>query len=327
MSHKLPSNLVNPASGKNFQIISLNKLKPYEKNARKHSPEQIEKIADSIREFGFINPVVIDGKNRVLAGHGRVDAAKLIDLDTIPVVRVDHLSEAQMRAYIIADNRLAEISVWDEDMLKMELADIVKAEYNCEIDFSASITGYETAVIDSLLNEPADNDDPQSDLEEIESLAALPAVCQSGDIWILGKHRIYCGDSIKPESYKLLMAGKRADLLSVDPPYNVKINGFVSTKNHKEFAQASGEMSEPGFTDFLRKFIRNSLGVMKDGALAYIFQDWRHLRELQDAAHANDLTQINLCVWDILSPLVKPVTRWLGGVEYEPMNGRDSFCH
>lgn len=219
MSQKLPSNLMNPASGKNFQIVSLDKLKPYEKNARKHSPEQIEKIAASIREFGFLNPVVIDGKNRVLAGHGRIEAAKLANLNAIPVVRVEHLSEKQMQAYIIADNRLAEISGWDENMLKMELADIAKAEYNLEIGFSTSITGYETAVIDSLLSEAVEEDNFQEDLEEIEALATLPAVCQSGDIWILGKHRIYCGDSLKSESYKVLMAGKRADLLSVDPPY------------------------------------------------------------------------------------------------------------
>jgi hypothetical protein len=261
---------------KNLEIVPLDQLKPYKNNARKHPPKQIEKLADNILLYGFIVPPVIDSKNRILAGHGRFEAAKKLGLDSIPVVRVEHLTEHQKNAFTLADNKLTEMAQWDTQILKCELQCLVKAELNCEIDFEATITGFETAEIDNLL----DSDASEQAFEEglTEEQPDKTSVSTLGDIWQLGNHRVICANSLDKAAYTQLMHKEKCNLLCSDAPYNLPIGGFVSGKSDKyrEFKNASGEMSEAEFISFLQTFILNSLSVLNEAALVYLFMDWRH---------------------------------------------------
>lgn len=293
MSTKIPS-----LTEKNFENISIDQLKPYKNNARKHPPEQIEKLTASILAYGFIVPAVIDSKNRILVGHGRIQAAKKAGLDSIPVVRVKHLTEHQKNAFTLADNKLTEMAEWDTQILKCELQNLVEAELNCEIDFETTITGFETAEIDNLLDSDTEERAFEEGIAE-EHLEKTP-VSAPGDIWQLGRHRIICADSLDKAAYTQLVQKETCDLLCSDAPYNLPIGGFVSGKNDKyrEFANASGEMSEAEFISFLQTFILNSLSVLNEAALVYLFMDWRHDQELQTAAKKCGLKQLNLCIWD-----------------------------
>lgn len=298
---KVSSNLVNPLTGTNFQIVGIDKPKPYKNNARKHPPEQIEKLTASIQEFGQIVPIIVHKNYEIMAGHARLEAAKKAGLTHVAVICADHLTEAQKRAFIIADNRLTELAEWDENILKIELSYIVDAELNCEIGFSATVTGFETAQIDNFLAAPEPDEDCQITQELMAAMDSAPAVSKTGDLWLLGKHKVLCGDSLIKRNYTLLMGNNQARILCSDPPYNLKIDGFVGgkgTTKHREFAEASGEMSVDEFAEFLSTFLANALTVLKEGGLAYIFMDWRHDRELQAAAKKSDLIQINLCIWD-----------------------------
>lgn len=300
MSKKSSTTLLNRVTGKNFQLIALDDLKPHENNSRKHSPEQIEKLAGSIAVYGFISPIVIDGQNRIIAGHARVLAARKAGLQDVPVIKIEHLNEAQIRSFIIADNRLAELAEWDDALLKAEFQYLVNAELNCEIDFSPTITGFETAQIDNFLEEPEPSEcDAVAEL--VSELEDKPPVSRRGDLWLLGKHRVLCGDSLEKESYSRLMDNEKARIVCSDAPYNVPINGFVSgngATKHREFTNASGEMSPEEFIDFLYRFLFGSLVRLIDGGLVYLFMDWRHDQELQAAARKAGLKQVNLCIWD-----------------------------
>jgi ParB-like nuclease domain len=256
------------------------KLVRYERNPRTHSKKQIEQIAASIREFGFTNPVLIDDQQRIIAGHGRVTAAKLLGMDRVPTIRLEHLSEAQKRAYIIADNRLAELAGWDESILAIEL------KYLSEIDFSVELTGFATAEIDLVIGrqeQPAKSD-PADEVAEPDR--SRPTVVQPGDLWKLGKHRLLCGDARDPAIFATLMDGNQVRMVFTDPPYNVRIDGHVcglGKIKHGEFAMASGEMSEDEFTAFLNIVLANMARHSLDGALHYVCMDWRHLLELLSA--------------------------------------------
>jgi DNA modification methylase len=298
---KASENLLNPLTGKNFQIISIDKLKPSENNARKHPLAQMDKLKNSIRQFGFVTAIIVDANLKVLGGHARLEAAEQLGLKHVPIIKVEHLTEAEKRAFMLADNRLTELAEWDEDILEIELAYLVQAELDCEIDFDVAITGFETAQIDNLLSSCPEDDGIAVVEDLIAGAADKPAVSKSGDLWLLGKHKILCGDALVKENYKLLIGKECARVLCSDVPYNLPIDGFVSGKGsikHKEFAQASGEMSFEEFRTFLYNFLLNSQTALVEGGLAYIFIDWRHTRELQAAASKNALTQLNLCVWD-----------------------------
>jgi len=196
-------------------------LQPYAGNARTHSDKQIAQIAASIRLFGFMNPVLIDAADGIIAGHGRVAAAQTLGLTDVPVIKLAHLSEAERRAYVIADNRLAELAGWDRDILAIEF----QALSELDLDFDLEITGFETAELDLLLDGPdTDAADPDDDVSGIEM---GPAVTKLGDIWVLGKHRLICGDAQNPDIYAALMNSDRARAVFTDPPYNVKIGGHV----------------------------------------------------------------------------------------------------
>ena len=269
-------------------------LQPYAGNARTHSDKQIAQIAASIRLFGFMNPVLIDAADGIIAGHGRVAAAQTLGLTDVPVIKLAHLSEAERRAYVIADNRLAELAGWDRDILAIEF----QALSELDLDFDLEITGFETAELDLLLDGPdTDDADPDDDVSGIEM---GPAVTKLGDIWVLGKHRLICGDAQNLDIYAALMNSDRARAVFTDPPYNVKIGGHVCGSGaiqHRELAMASGEMDEAGFTALLESALSEMANVSVDGAIHFVCMDWRHMPELQAAGDKVYSELKNLVVW------------------------------
>jgi DNA modification methylase len=271
-------------------------LRGQRQNARTHSKRQIRQIADSIQRFGFCNPILVDDHLTILAGHGRVAAAQQLNLTAVPTVRLSHLSEVDKRAYVIADNRLAEKAGWDRDLLAIELQSLI------DIGFEVELTGFETPEIDLLLDEALDAAGltPAGD-DEVPQESEDPPTSRLGDLWILGKHRLLCGDARDPACYAQLLDGNTADLVFTDPPYNVPINGHVSGNGrvrHREFAMASGEMSEPEFTQFLSTTLGLAVNASHDGALHFICMDWRHLFELICAGRTLYGSFLNLCVWN-----------------------------
>ena len=273
-----------------IEMIRIADLRPRETNPRSHPQKQIEKIAKSIQEFGFTAPVLIDDENGIVAGHARIEAAQTIGLDAVPAVRLSHLSEAQIRAYVIADNKLAEIAEWDSDLLRIELSAIA------DLDFDLGDLGFETPELDILFGEAADDAEappPEPDRSE-------PSVCQTGDVWQVGPHRLGVGDVRDEKLLSALMDGRQARMVLTDPPYNVAVNGHVRVKRddaHGEFAFASGEMNSEEFTDFLTETLRPLVRSLVDGGLVYSFMDWRHIDELNRAAFRLNLDPINLAVW------------------------------
>jgi DNA modification methylase len=267
-------------------------LRTNPRNARTHSKKQIAKLADGIRRFGFTNPVLIDEAGTLIAGHGRVAAAKLLGLPEVPTLRLDHMSEAEKRAYVIADNRLAELAGWDRDLLALEF------EALGELDFDLSLTGFELPEIEILLDERSDKADPE---DVVPEPSAGPAVSRLGDLWLLGAHRLFCGSALEASAYATLLGEERADVLFTDPPYNVPVQGHVSglgKSRHREFAMASGEMSEAAFTAFLRTAFEHMAAFSRDGAIHFICMDWRHMREVLTAAENLYSELKNLCVWN-----------------------------
>lgn len=276
-----------------LQIASqaITSLKPYERNARTHSKRQIKKIAHSIEKFGFNNPVLVNSDGRIIAGHGRVEAAKLLGLEKIPTIRIDHLTESQIRAYVLADNRLAELSGWDKEILRIELQHLVAVD----TDIDVTITGFETPEVDLLLG--ADDSAAEEDVSDAPDLPRHP-VTRAGDLWIIGPHRILCGDARSNEDVRRLLGGRQIQLTVSDPPFNVRVAGHITGKGcHREFAMASGEMTAKQFVEFLSIVTQRMVDVMVDGALAYLFIDWRHLPEMLASAGSVFGPMHNLCVW------------------------------
>ena len=215
-------------------------LQPRATNPRTHSKKQIRQIAASIERFGFNNPVLIDSRGRIVAGHGRVEAAKLLGLNYVPTIRLEDLTDDEIRAYVIADNKLAENAGWDRELLAIELQGLVELD----IDFDVTITGFEMPEIDILMGE-LDADEEDDPADEVPELGDDPPVTRPGDIWCIGKHRLICGDATDPEAYARLLDGAEAQMVFTDPPWNVRIHGNVcglGKVKHREFAMASGEI-------------------------------------------------------------------------------------
>jgi DNA modification methylase len=270
-------------------------LKANARNARTHEAKQVVQIAASVRQFGFTNPILIDEEGLVIAGHARLEAARQLGRTTVPTITLAGLSAAEKRAYMLADNRLAERAGWDLEILGEEL----KFLSNIEIDFDVSITGFDTVDIDRLVDGLEEASDPKAD-EVPDVLSDQPAVSREDDLWLLGRHRLLCGNALDLEAYKLLLDGKPAQLVFTDPPYNVPIDGHAGGKGrvrHREFVMASGEMSEAEFSGFLTRALHNAGKSCVDGAILYLFMDWRHAHELQGAARQAGLEQKNLCIW------------------------------
>ena len=238
-----------------MQLVEISKLIPYINNARTHSKEQITKLRSSLREFGFINPVIIDSDYNVIAGHGRIEAAKLENIKEVPCVLVDYLTPAQKRAYIIADNRMAMDAGWDEELLKIEI-EALQAEA-----FDIDLTGFEEKEIADLFDI---DEEVQEDNFDIDEELSKPTITKSGDIWLLGNHRLICGDSTKEETYTFLMNGKKANLIVTDPPYNVNYQsnaGKIKNDN----------MNSDKFYQFLFDAFSNMEKVMSNEASIYVF--------------------------------------------------------
>lgn len=270
-------------------------LVPYAGNARTHSDKQIVQIAASIKTFGFTNPVLIDEDGGIVAGHGRVVAARLLGIDNVPTIALSHLTSAERRAYVIADNKLAELAGWDRDILKIEF----QALAELDLDFELEITGFETAELDVLLDDGAGEETPDP-ADEIPAPEPGPAVTRTGDVWLLGKHKLICGDARDPATYVALMDADRARAVFTDPPYNVKINGHVcgsGAVKHREFAMAAGEMDAATFTAFLEESLGAMAAVSLDGAIHFTCMDWRHMAEIQAAGNKVYSEFKNLVIW------------------------------
>jgi hypothetical protein len=268
-------------------------LIPNADNPRRHSPKQIRQIAKSIETFGFLVPVLADDENHVIAGHGRLLGAERLGMTAVPVIKVSHLTEAQKRAYLIADNQLALNASWDEALLADQFAALAAVD----LDFSLDVTGFEIETIDLLVHGDQSGDGPDPDDAPV---APGPAVSRPGDVWLLGEHRLFCGDALDPESYEILLQGRRAALVVCDVPFNLPVRGFISgggRVQHREFAHASGEMSPAQFTAFLTTAFKLLAEHSVDGSLHYHFIDWRHQRELIDAGDAAYTELKNLCIW------------------------------
>jgi DNA modification methylase len=271
-------------------------LRPYERNARRHSKAQIAQIVASIQRFGFTNPVLVSDEDEIIAGHGRVQAAKKLGMAQVPTLRLSHLSEAERRAYVLADNKLALNAGWDSELLAIELQALI------DTDFDVCLTGFSLAEVDVVLD-GARNSDPKAPIAREDEPVPVPqkAVSQRGDVWRLGRHRLICGDARESSDYASLLAGETVDLIFTDVPYNVPIDGHVTGLGkirHREFAMASGEMSEAEFTGFLIESLAASAGVCRSGAIAFICMDWRHMGELLTAGKAVFSELKNLCVWN-----------------------------
>ena len=267
-------------------------LKPAKRNARTHSDRQIAQLAASIEQFGFTNPVLTDDQGGIVAGHGRVEAAKLLGLAMVPTIALSHLSETQVRAYAIADNKLALNAGWDEDALRL-----LMAELEAVVEFDLEITGFSTGEIEVLFDKGAAAD---AKLDAAPAKRKHTAAVTRGDLWELGSHRLLCGDAREPADFERLMQGDRARMVFSDPPYNVKIDGHVGglgNVKHAEFAMASGEMSPAQFTEFLRVAFANAAAVSVDGAVHYQCMDWRHVSEMMEAGNEVYSQLLNMCVW------------------------------
>ena len=266
-----------------MQLVPIGKLVPYVNNARTHSREQITKLRSSLREFGFVNPVIIDREFNVIAGHGRILAAKEENIEQVPCVFVDHLTEAQKKAYILADNRFALDAGWDEDMLRVEM------EALQGMDFDISLTGFDEAEIADLFAAD-DNEAQEDDFDEDAALQAEPFV-KTGDLWLLGKHRLLCADSTKPEDVKRLMDGKKANVCITDPPYACNYTGGTGMKIMND--NLKGEE----FYQFLLSAFKNAYENLADGAAIYIFHSDAEKVNFYNAVVAAGFHYSTTCIW------------------------------
>jgi len=277
------------------EFLPISDLKPNPRNARLHSKKQLHQIAASIDEFGFNVPVLIDGGNVVIAGHGRVEAARKLGMETVPVLRIEHLTEEQKRAFALADNKIALNSDWDLEILQLDMKELSALDLN----FDLEITGFETAEIDLLID--GATAPTKADRSDIVPEKQAEAVSRLGDLWLLGDHKLVCADACDKASYAELMDGEAARLVFTDPPYNVPIEGHVGglgAVKHREFKMASGEMSPAEFEQFLKTVFANMAEVSVNGAVHFICMDWRHLAEVMGAAQGIYSGLKNLCVWN-----------------------------
>ncbi|GJE61112.1 site-specific DNA-methyltransferase [Methylobacterium trifolii] len=291
-----PNNTAKPREGltpilaDRILVRALCELRPDPRNPRNHPAKQIAKIADSIREFGFLVPILIDVSGMIIAGQGRYAAAQQLGLSAVPTLCAAHFSEAQVRAYRIADNKLAESATWDPDRLRVELESLQ------ELEFDLSLTGFEIPEIEAIL------DSGTSIVEdEVPEPEPGPAVSRLGDLWLIGVHRLFCGSALDVASYTALMGEERAAVVFADPPYNVNVQGHVSglgKNRHREFGMASGEMSVAAFTEFLRTTFTHLAAFSTDGSIHFQCMDWRHMREMLAAADGVYDELKNLVVWN-----------------------------
>lgn len=264
-----------------YYLANVSELIPYIRNARTHSESQIAQIAASIKEFGFLSPILIAEDNTILAGHGRLAAAQKLGLKQVPCVKESHLTETQRRAYIIADNKLSLNAGWDEDMLAIELSELQGA------DFDLDLLGFDESELASLFEEDKEVKDDDFDVEEE---LAKPTFSKTGDIWALGRHRLICGDSTKEETYRILMEGKKANLVVTDPPYNVNYEGSAGKIKNDN-------MANDKFYNFLFDAFSNMEKVMADDASIYVFHADTEGLNFRKAFNDAGFYLSGCCIW------------------------------
>jgi DNA modification methylase len=269
-------------------------LVPDPGNPRIHDRQQVGAIARSIEAFGFNAPILVGPDNRVVAGHGRLEAAKFLGLADVPVIRLEHLSEEKATAYMLADNTLTDRSSWDDDQLALRLKEL----HEIALDFEIEAIGFEPPEIDFRIQslEPPDVADTADEFEPPQG----PAVSRAGDVWFLGRHRLFCGSALEARAYELLLEGELAAAVFTDPPYNVRVNGHAGgkgRKKHREFAMASGEMDRAHFSDFLSAALQQMRSCAGESAIFFVCMDWRHIAEVTTAIDRLGCELVNLCVW------------------------------
>jgi DNA modification methylase len=286
-----PPNAIATIAGKPVEAMRVDSLKPNPRNARSHGRRQLKLIADSIKAFGFLNPILIDDDRVIIAGHGRWEAAKKLGLVEVPTIRLSHLNDDERRAYVIADNQLATLAGWHRDILAIELQHLITVP-----ELEVETLGFDIPEIDLIIE-----DATKGTAEPREApLESGPSVCRSGELWQLGPHRLFCGDAQDIGSYAAVLGNELADIVFTDPPYNVPIRGFVSGSadlNHREFVMGAGEMSEEAFTAFLRSSLSLMTRFCRRGAVIFACMDWRHQYELMTAFRDIGLEHLNTCVW------------------------------
>ncbi|MEA2907853.1 MAG: hypothetical protein QOI12_5240 [Alphaproteobacteria bacterium] len=275
------------------QLVPVAGCKPLGRATRKHSAHQVHKLAESLNRFGFVLPILIDSQGRVVAGWGLVLAARRLGLTEVPAVSLTDLSDADLRMLRLALNRLADDAAWDCEALSLEFSDLLELDPAVELQAS----GFEVGEIDGLLDR--DGLDQEDDLPKIDT--EIMPVSRLGDQWILGDHRLICGDALRPESYAQVLGADKAEMMFADPPYNVPIEGHVSglgAVKHDDFAMASGELSSAEFQTFLKTSLGHAASRSINGAIHFVCMDWRHQRELIAAGDEVYSELKNLCVWN-----------------------------
>ena len=273
------------------EILSIATLVLGSRQLRIRKKSVLEVMGASIRQFGFLIPVIIDAENRIICGKGRVEAARLVGMTDVPCIRITHLSDAERRVFAIAENQIGQLAGWDQETLKIELKELA----GMDLSFSLELTGFSAPKIDSIIfgGESGDARD--------NAIPALPdeVVSRVGDLWELGEGRLLCGDATVVESFEILLSGEQVRMVFTDPPYNVAVAGHVTSGGmHGEFVMASGEMSDDEFTEFSTKTMRRASENLIDGGLLYYCMDHRHLEHTLAAAKAVGLERLNLIVWD-----------------------------
>ncbi|WP_262269561.1 site-specific DNA-methyltransferase [Microvirga yunnanensis] len=279
------------------EYVPIDSLKAYKRALRTHSPAHIEQLEASIQAFGFVQPILVDADGEIVGGHGIFEAARKAGYRSAPVVRLTHLDDAQKRTLRIALNRLAEKSGWNQELLALEFKELLELDLTLDLDFDFTITGFASPEIDQLIErqEQVSNADPDEFLPD--NVGGSP-VSRLGDLWLLGEHRLICGDARDEATYARLLGDERAAMGIHDAPYDVPISGHVAKPGrHKEFIMGAGELGE-AFTPFLSAFLQASSGFLTPGGYQFCFMDWRHMGEMLTAGHAASLELKNLCVWN-----------------------------
>lgn len=276
------------------EYVPTSLLVPDPRNARTHSKRQISKLKAIVANYGFTNPILIDETSKVIAGHLRLTIAKAISMQEVPCIRLTHLSEAEKIGLAIADNKMSDESQFEPGALSALLTDLDR------VNFELELTGFATAEIDMILAAPTISTDDPADMA-MEPDGTESPVTSAGDLWELGNHRLLCGDALDPAGYDRLLGDDKADMIFTDPPYNLKINGYVSglgKAKHAEFAMASGELSSADFLAFLRTTASNLCASSKDGSIHFYCMDWRHTWEISEVGKAEYTELKAVCVWN-----------------------------
>lgn len=270
-------------------------LTPYNRNARTHDERQIEVLMSSIRAFGFLNPALVDKDGVIVAGHGRVEAARRLGQAQIPVLRIEGLTQDELRVYRLADNKIGELAGWDAEILAVELQHLVEVE----LDFTLEVTGWTGVEIDAAIHNDVTGDEAvdaaAEDIPELE----LVAVSRPGDLWVMGKHRLLCGSALESANYDRLMGEDTAQLVCQDPPWNIAVSAIsgAGKTRHRPFLMANGEMSDEEFRGFIETQLACNLERALPGAVIQSFIDWRGVEKVIAAGARLGLELINVLVW------------------------------